>query len=678
MPDSHTNEIARANVRSAVIPRAVINAALRSDCINLCHINIQSLCARQMSKFDEFKMCFTDSKVDIICVSETWLTTDISDSMVALDAQYKRLRNRVTTLINKAKSDYFSMQLNSINSSKVLWKKLKQINVAKSSSHCVQFNNSCDEINNFFGENFTRDFELPPIPSPNYGGFKFLPCYEHEVAFAINSIDSNAIGLDGIPLKFIKCIMPYIIAPITYIFNLIIKTSKFPGAWKAAKVVPIRKKPGGADMNNLRPISILCSLSKAFEKVIKKQIQEYIESFDLLSQFQSGFRANHSTKTALLKVHDDIHSIVDKKGLALLILIDFSKAFDRVSHVKLLKKMSSQFNFSGEAVNLIGSYLNNRYQVVEIDGIYSNPISILSGVPQGSVLGPLLFSLFINDLPTMLKYCKVHMFADDVQLYLCSSQYTLDELARLVNADLANILNWSTNNLLPINSTKTKAMLISRHHRRLNIPNIYLGTDSIVFVNKISNLGVIFTQNFEWDAQVNAQCGKLYAGLRHLKITASMLPKMTKINLFKSLLLPHLMYGAELIINASARAINKLRVALNCCIRWVFKLNRYSRVTQFHKQLLGCQFGNFLKLRCYCSLHKIINFGPNYLRDKLLLSQSTRVRNYILPQHNTSHYSGTFFVRAIVWWNQIPTVIKTIVSPSRFHHLCIEWLNERN
>lgn len=138
-----------------------------------------------------------------------------------------------------------------------------------------------------------------------------------------------------------------------------------------AKVIPIPKKTGSADLSNLRPISILSSLSKAFEKIIKSQIQTFLDNNDLLYSRQSGFRSNHSTTTTLLSVHDDIHQEIDKNGTGFLLLLDFSKAFDRVSHSKLLQKLSNQFCFSRSAVSLIRSYLHNRKQAVAVDDKYS-------------------------------------------------------------------------------------------------------------------------------------------------------------------------------------------------------------------------------------------------------------------------------------------------------------------
>lgn len=619
---------------------------------------------------------FNDTILNAIIIRDIAYRQWTSSRIESDHAQFRRLRNRVTDLIRKTKSDYICASLGSTVSTKEKWKKLKNMNVTGEPNKRAELNYTTDEINAYFGGNFTHEASFPSVPPLNPTGFKFVPCTENEVSVAIFSITSNAIGLDGIPLRFIKIILPSIISPLTYLFNLFITSSKFPRAWKSAKVIPIRKKASSNSLDNLRPISILCSLSKAFEIILKNQIQNYIQRYDLLSRYQSGFRTGHSTTTALLKVHDDIHQHIDKKGIAFLLLIDFSKAFDRVSHVKLLHKLSNQFSFNRDSVLLIKSYLNNRFQIVDVEGNHSSPISILSGVPQGSVLGPLLFSLFINDLPSSLKVCYIHMFADDVQLYFYSTNMDTITMARLINADLRNVSQWSANNLLPINSSKTKAIFICRRLVDPILPSLFINNDRIDYVNKASNLGIIFQNNLEWDCQINSQCGKIYGGLRHLKLTAGMLPVSMKVNLFKSLLLPHLTYGLELTLNASAAAYHRLRVALNHCVRWAFNLTRYSSVTHLQQQLLGCSFYNFFKLRCCLMLFRIIRQGPQYLSDKIHISRSTRVQHFILPQHISSHYGNTFFVRAIVYWNQLPTNIKNIQSAARFHRECMSWLNE--
>lgn len=623
-----------------------------------------------------------------------WFNNDILKAMIERDLAYglwkadrstlrfdefKRLRNRVTTLINFAKSKYVSDRVSNADSSKSLWKKLKDVNVKSKQQRSEQFLNSSNEINNHFSSNFTQENSPPCTLLPNLNGFKFSCISDAEVILALSTVKSDAVGLDEIPLKFIKLILPLILDKITYIFNLVITTSKFPRAWKSAKIIPIKKKPRSLALDNLRPISVLSALSKVFEKILKTQMQTYLTDFDHLYEFQSGFRSKHSTTTALLKVHDDLLKKIDRKGVAFLLFIDFSKAFDRVSHSKLIQKLSVKYNFSIEASKLIQSYLTGRTQFVFSNGVISNPVAIMSGVPQGSILGPILFSLFINDLPSVLENCKMHIFADDVQLYLSSNCQPVAEMGRLLNEDLCKILRWSNRNLLPINASKTKVMFISRNRRNASLPQICLGQNVIEYVTSALNLGFIMQNNLEWDRHINGQCRKIYNGLRHLKITSSMLPVQTKLKLFKSLLLPHFMYGDVLLLNASANSLNKLCVALNACIRYIYNLSRYARVSHLQHNLLGCSFNNFFKLRSCLTLFKIINTStPRYLSEKLQISRSTRTRNFIIPMHRTSHYNESFFVRGVAIWNQLPVVIKNIHSPITFRKECINWFGIRN
>lgn len=221
-------------------------------------------------------------------------------------------------------------------------------------------------------------------------------------------------------------------------------------------------------------------------------------------------------------------------------------------------------------------------------------------------------------------------------------------------------------------------MLFSRCHISIN-REIHLGNDSIEYVDKMSNLGVIFQSNLEWDSHVNSQCGKVYSGLRHLRLTANMLPIQVKMKLFKSLLLPHFMYGAEFLLNASARCIRRLRVTLNNCVRWIFNLSRYSSVSHLQQQLLGTNFTNFIKLRSCISIYKIISTSkPAYLRDILVPCRSVRSQNFVLPSYNTSHYGSSFFVRGVVYWNQLPPNIKLQNSLQLFRKESTSWYNRGN
>lgn len=534
---------------------------------------------------------------------------------------------------------------------------------------CVSLNCSPDDINKHFVQNFSSPVQT--YFSDNNGScstsFRFSEVQDFHIVNAINDVKSNAVGLDDIPIKFIKMIFPLLLKPLKHIFNSIFKSGIYPKVWKYSKIIPIKKKPMDNTLENLRPISILSAISKVFERLVKNQITCYLSENCLLSQFQSGYRKGHSIKTAMIKVCDDIGVVLDKGGSVILLLLDFSKAFDTISHIKLCKKLENNFGFSYDAVQLIRSYLSDRSQTVFVNDCFSEYRPILSGVPQGSVLGPLLFSIYINDLPLKLNGCQIHLFADDVQIYVDVSGMTKDVAANLINNNLSNISLWASENSLKLNARKTQACYITRSNRNYEKPDLNLNGIPIVYSETVVSLGVTIQSNFEWDGFVLKQCGKIYSVLRTLRYTADFLQQDTKLKLFKSLIYPHLLFCDFVTTQASAYIMNKLRVALNCCVRFVYNLDRYSPVSHLHKSLIGCTFNNFPVVRSVFILHSVIFKNcPQYLYSKLIRLRSPRGIKFSMPRATTSHYANSLLVRSICNWNSLPVELQNIVSPLHF------------
>lgn len=575
---------------------------------------------------------------------------------------------------------YNKQHININTPSKQLWRNIKRLGVSKNISSSVNCSNTADEINEYFSPNCTTESNSFENVYANSDGFFFRIIEEYEIVNAMFTVKSNAVGLDNVPIKFLKIMLPLVLPLIKHLFNLIITTAKFPQGWKCVKVIPIKKNVRSSDINNLRPISILSALSKVFEKLIKIQISDFINEMNLLNPFQSGFRKNHSTDTALIKVHDDIARSIDKKGVAILLLIDFAKAFDRVSHTKLINKLISKFSFNTSAANLIKSYLSDRSQAVYYNGEISSFRKIDSGVPQGSVLGPLLFSLFINDLPSVLEYCTVHLFADDVQIYLCVNDFTdMARISWMINHDLNKILCWSRRNLLPINSSKTKAMMLSRLKNPPEPPRLYLNDEPVEFVDHARNLGLIFKNSLEWDTHINSQVGKIYGALKQLNLVTKEFDIPTKTKLFKTLIYPYFLYGDFVYTNASVASLEKLRVALNSCVRYVFNISRYNRVSHLQTNLLGCPFSQFYKYRSCVTIFRIIHTKrPEYLFNKLIPFRNSRTKSYLIPHHSSVYYSQSLFARGIVFWNHLPLTVKSSSSIPMFKKGLLSELNNLN
>ncbi|KAL9700936.1 hypothetical protein quinque_004377 [Culex quinquefasciatus] len=234
---------------------------------------------------------------------------------------YKTLRNRANSVIERAKKTFLGGYLDANIPSKLLWTRVKSLGVGKdkSSQPC---DHDPDEVNRMFLSSFTpaetRNDQHARILPSQYN-FSFRNVHYWEVVNAICEVKSNAVGMDGLPIRFLKIVLPLVIQQITHMFNLFINTSTFPNLWKHAKVLPLKKKSNSNDVTNLRPISILCSLSKAFEKLLDQQMANYIDNNHLLTEHQAGFRKGQSVKTAALRVHDDLASTIDKRGVGVLI-----------------------------------------------------------------------------------------------------------------------------------------------------------------------------------------------------------------------------------------------------------------------------------------------------------------------------------------------------------------------
>lgn len=627
--------------------------------------------------------------------SKSWFDLNIQRAMVNRDLayniwkngkndanrkKYAILRNKVNKMIADAKLISDKRLLATNQPVKQLWSNINKLGLSNRKSQTLNCDHHVNEINDYFASNFTTNDCSHLHLTHSENGFMFRVVDDAEIINAVYDIKSNAAGLDNFPIIFIKNLLPNLLPFLKHLFNTIITSSIFPSNWKKVKVIPIIKKSGDASLTNLRPISILCSLSKVFEKLIRSQINEYINEYNFLHPFQSGFRKHHSTDTALMKVHDDISVAIDKKGIAVLLLIDFAKAFDSVPHKKLINKLVNLYHFSDKAAKLLFDYLTERYQAVFLDGFLSSFQLCESGVPQGSILGPLLFSLFINDLPLVLNFCSVHLFADDVQIYFTTDElYNSADIESKINHDLKSVHAWSVTNSLPINPSKTKALFINKLKVSPDPPSLKIDNSTIPFVENASNLGVILTNNLEWNAQINSQCRKIYFSLKQLNISTKHFDSSFKLKLFKSLILPHFIYADFIFSNASGMAVDRLRVALNACVRFVYNLKWYSRVSHLQKNLLGCSFANFYKYRSCVTLHRIINTKkPHYLYTKLTSFNNIRTLNYVIPHHSSTYYGQSFFARGIANWNSLPIEIKRLQSKFTFKQNLLTFLNGMN
>lgn len=440
---------------------------------------------------------------------------------------FAKIRNKCTYELRKAKAAYYQeLIIQSAANPKTLWQTLKTItgeSVVKLSnnlqiSHQGALITEEDKIASAFNDYFIKSvnelaasFE-PPLSSTNVPStsnqFSFSEITQSELAKIFNFLNkSNAKDVFGLNMQFYRthadCFMPLFL----HLINLCIRHSIFPSGWKTAKIIPIYKSEDPTLISNYRPISILPVLSKLLEKTLSNQLIGHLESNNLLHDSQFGFRSARSTLSAQLLFTEYIRATLDKGLITGAVFIDFRKAFDTVNHQILQNKLVS-FQLSRSVISMISSYLTDRSQLVKVGQETSPLLPCSMGVPQGSILGPLLFIMYLNDLPNLCKHSQCLLYADDTVIYV--SDPSPDSINTKLTLDLQSLNDWLTNNHLTINVKKTECMYF--HSSRKSVTTLVpvsLASQTLTVTATYKYLGVILDSQLTYRNHVHNLTNKL-------------------------------------------------------------------------------------------------------------------------------------------------------------------------
>ena len=456
--------------------------------------------------------------------------------------------------------------------------------------------------------------------------FTFKPINTTEVTTAINKLkNTSSHGNDHLSSQLIKKLSPYIISPITTIINQSLKTGIFPDALKVAKVVPIFKKDDDKLLENYRPISILPTISKIFERIIHNQIQDYFQCNNLLYNGQYGFRPRHSTELAALEMVDRLTQDLDKNNIPLCVFLDLSKAFDTINHKILLDKLK-YYGFSDLSLKLLASYLRNRKQFVCLGNTNSELLDIHTGVPQGSILGPLLFIIYINDLPLSCSSLTPIIYADDTTLYTKLNTQNIKQFEQNINLELEKVNTWLKVNKLSLNVKKTKFMIFHKLNKRFDAPQLMLNNIQLNKCDSFNFLGLHITQHLTWTEHVrhiSSRISRTAGQLNHLK---HILPSKILITLYNTLILPHFNY-CILTWGSQHQSISKLQKK---CIRIVGNSHYCSHTEPILKNNNLLRIEDIYKLQQLSFYFKLKNGTlPPYF------STFPTTLNHEIHQHNT-------------------------------------------
>ena len=505
-----------------------------------------------------------------------------------------------------------------------------------------------------------------------------------EVMKLVMKSTKKSCPLDPMPTSLVIEMSQELLPFITNIVNASLSLGHFPMEWKTALVVPRLKKPKqGTSLLNLRPVSNLKYLSKLTETAVCNQVIDHISQSGLYPILQSAYRVGHSTETALLKIQNDILSAMEKQRVTLLVLLDLSAAFDTIDHQVLLHRLQVTYGVTGTALKWFQSYLTGRKQRVCINGISSKDFELSQGVPQGSCLGPMLFTLYASKLFDVVKshLPDIHVYADDTQLYLSfkpdGGAAEADAITALQDC-ISDIRTWMIKDKLQLNDTKTEFLIIgtSVQLNKISATEIQIGSAKVSTVDSARNLGAWFDSNMNMTTHINNICQSVCYHLHNIRRIRKYLSFENRKTLVQATVLSRIDYCNSLLFGLPVVHLSKLQRLQNAAARLVCNIPKYDHITPALIRLhwLPVQFR--IEFKVAMLVYKCINgTAPQYLKDltknREISRYSLRSNKGILLVDNSVKAKKTLGDRAFVnaaprVWNRLPLDIRLAISYDNF------------
>lgn len=612
---------------------------------------------------------------------------------------YKMLRNTCTDLIRSEKYHYFAHRINnSCKNSRKLWAEINSV-LGKSKQNMIPPHiRNPNVINKTFLETLpNNDVSVPSRVAaflPNLASFGFRTYTPTEILKIINSITSNASGCDGITIQMIKLTLPHSLEAITAIINTSLQTGTFPESWKVTIIRPIPKKTNIESVNDLRPIGLIPVLSKILEKVVNAQLLALMEQNSIFPLHQSGFRKQHSTTTALMHVVDDVLTASNENLATILVLLDYSRAFDCLVRNTLINKLET-VGCDDVIRSWFRSYFENRTQMVECTDekgacVRSSALPVKRGVIQGSILGPTLYTIYTYDLLQKIKYSRAHMYADDTQIYVHTNPdpSSIGRAIEILNKDLSTICDWSQQNGLALNAQKCSYIVLGTKFQVKKVqetnPTINVNNHPVAESLEVRNLGLLIDGNLNFKKHVDSKVPMCYGALKSLYKLRPFLSTEVRRKLTDALVLSIVDYG-DLVYGPCLykKTVQKIQRIQNSCIRFCYVVPPRSHVTPFLNTFNILNMANRRNLKLNSFLHNLRKCSkPVYLATKL--NWSDRGGSYARPnrfprlqlriQPRLTAFRGSFRFAASKCWNDLPPPVKTEKSLHTFKRKCKEWL----
>jgi len=610
---------------------------------------------------------------------------------------YNTFKNITTSLIRRTKFKYYITKFNSMKGNSAgTWKLFNSLSGRqKSKTEVSQLHyrdqtvtdpqSIADAFNDFFssiGRNLDQNIPVVPespldyMENPVPNSFFMQPASPDEVCSLIQELPMKSCDLKSVPTFIYKHCKTYISPIISDLFNSSIAIGEFPDCLKIARVVPVYKKGDNNSVNNYRPISILTVLSKIFEKLMLRRFMCFIRDNNILCDNQFGFRSKSCTTDAILEFLDYTFNSLSNNNALLSVFLDFSKAFDTVNHDILLDKLF-HVGVRGVAHRWFDTYLRARKQYVTVSGSASELSDINIGVPQGSVLGPVLFLVYINDMRKCSRLLRYVHFADDTTAF--HSHNDVQRLTSDVNADLVSLCTWLKCNRLSLNIEKTVFMMFA--DKKIFIPPVVtIAGVGIRQVREAKFLGVTLDQNLSFSSHVGMVCKQVARSVGVLNRLSLMLPPHAKANIYYSLIYSKVSYGVVAWGSGIVSCIRRLE-SLVLRAQGVVRRRPYMCRDDPDVDMLTFPsiYRYFVALKTFKTLREgsQAHFLDLYRNLLPVHSYSTRFNdnlNFNTPFYSKVKCNRTFLYQSVVFWNTLPDNIKLCNNLSAFKKVMKTWL----
>lgn len=542
----------------------------------------------------------------------------------------------------------------------------------------------CEYFNKFFstiGETLANAIPVTYHKANVFIGTKILssqlsrisPTSITEVSKIIDNLNCNtAAGIDGISTKAIKCIKTLIISDLTNSINDCLERGIFPESLKLAKVTPIFKSGSKSDPGNYRPISVLPIISKIFEKIIYNRLEIYLNSNNIISHNQHGFRKKSNTLSATIDLITKLKVNIDQKKIALGIFIDLKKAFDTVSHEILLEKLAN-LGITGSAYSMFKSYLSNRSQIVKMGDCKSKSKHVTFGVPQGSILGPMLFLIYINSINEIGLNGNVTLYADDTCLFYYGN--SIQSIITDAQNDLILLNKWFQYNLLTINTSKTNYIIFKAKNKKIpNYEPLKINDVKINSTDKEKYLGLTLDCDLTWKPHIEKVKNKLASLTGLLRSISRCLPQKVRYLIYNALVKPHIDYLVEIWGSAAKTNLNQIQRAQNKLIKALFNYNYLTPTEELYKKT---KLLNITQIYIYNTCLLIRKILTKNINTQLVFTKKVQVQKMVLRNANnlvcraprTNYGKKNILFEGVQLYNKLPSDIKNTQSLQTFKKL---------